>query len=67
MRSFTLLWCGQMVSTMGRFMTVFALMIWLWERSESATTLAFVAFFSQLLRIFITPIAGIIVDLAGPR
>jgi len=66
MRSVTLLWCGRMVSTMGSFMTVFALTIWLWERSESATPLTFVAFFSQLPRIFITPIAGIIVDLAGP-
>lgn len=62
MRSFTLLWCGQMVSTIGSFMTVFALTIWLWERSASATTLALVVFFSQLPRILITPVAGIIVD-----
>ena len=62
MRTFTLLWCGQIVSTIGSFMTVFALTIWLWERSESATTLTLVTFFSQLPRIFITPIAGIIVD-----
>jgi hypothetical protein len=51
-----------MVSTIGSFMTVFALTIWLWERSESATTLTFVMFFSQLPRIFITPVAGIVVD-----
>ena len=62
MRAFSLLWCGQMVSTIGSFMTVFALTIWLWERTESATTLTTVIFFSQLPRILITPFAGIIVD-----
>lgn len=43
-------------------MTVFALLIWVWQQTESATTLALVTFFSQLPRIFITPIAGILVD-----
>lgn len=62
MRNFTLLWFGQLVSTIGSYMTVFALMIWVWQQTESATTLALVTFFSQLPRIFITPIAGIVVD-----
>jgi MFS transporter, DHA3 family, macrolide efflux protein len=62
MRNFTTLWFGQLVSTMGSYMTVFALMIWVWQQTESATTLALITFFSQLPRIFITPIAGVIVD-----
>ncbi|NJO77336.1 MAG: MFS transporter [Cyanobacteria bacterium RM1_2_2] len=62
MRNFTILWFGQLVSTIGSYMTVFALMIWVWQQTESATTLALITFFSQLPRIFITPIAGIIVD-----
>lgn len=62
MRNFTILWFGQLVSTIGSYMTVFALLIWVWQQTESATTLALVTFFSQLPRIFITPIAGIIVD-----
>ena len=62
MRTFTILWLGQMVSTIGSYMTVFALMIWVWQLTGSATTLALVSFFSQLPRIFVTPIAGIIVD-----
>jgi MFS transporter, DHA3 family, macrolide efflux protein len=62
MRNFTILWLGQLVSTLGSYMTVFALMIWVWQTTESATTLALVTFFSQLPRIFVTPIAGIIVD-----
>ncbi|QYO68305.1 MFS transporter [Leptolyngbya sp. 7M] len=62
MRDFTILWFGQLVSTIGSYMTVFALLIWVWQQTESATTLALVTFFSQLPRILITPIAGIIVD-----
>jgi MFS transporter, DHA3 family, macrolide efflux protein len=62
MRNFTILWLGQLVSTLGSYMTVFALMIWVWQQTESATTLALVTFFSQLPRIIITPMAGIIVD-----
>ncbi|NEQ95840.1 MAG: MFS transporter, partial [Cyanothece sp. SIO2G6] len=62
MRSFIRIWVGQLVSTIGSYMTVFALMIWVWQQTESATILALVSFFSQLPRIFITPVAGIIVD-----
>ncbi|MBF2003218.1 MAG: MFS transporter [Synechococcales cyanobacterium M58_A2018_015] len=62
MRTFTTIWLGQLVSTIGSYMTVFALLIWVWQQTESATTLALVTFFSQLPRIFITPIAGVIVD-----
>lgn len=62
MRVFTIIWLGQLASTIGSYMTVFALMIWVWQQTESATTLALITFFSQLPRIFITPIAGIVVD-----
>ncbi|MEM9212772.1 MAG: MFS transporter [Cyanobacteria bacterium P01_F01_bin.150] len=62
MRSFLRIWVGQLVSTIGSYMTVFALMIWVWQQTESATTLALITFFSQLPRIFITPVAGLIVD-----
>jgi MFS family permease len=62
MRSFIIIWLGQMVSTIGSYMTVFALTIWVWQITGSATALALVSFFSQLPRIFITPLAGIIVD-----
>jgi len=62
MGTFIRIWSGQLVSTIGSYMTVFALMIWVWDITESATTLALVSFFSQLPRIFVTPVAGIIVD-----
>lgn len=62
MRTFVTIWVGQLVSTLGSYMSVFALMIWVWQTTGSATTLALVSFFSQLPRIAITPIAGVIVD-----
>lgn len=62
MGTFIRIWSGQLLSTIGSYMTVFALMIWVWDVTESATSLALVSFFSQLPRIFVTPVAGIIVD-----
>ncbi len=62
MRTFTIIWFGQLVSTIGSYMTEFALILWAWHLTGSATPLALVGFFSQLPRIPITFIAGIIVD-----
>ncbi|MEM6838974.1 MAG: MFS transporter [Cyanobacteria bacterium P01_C01_bin.120] len=62
MQRFIRIWVGQLVSTIGSYMTVFALIFWVWEITGSATSLALVAFFSQLPRIVVTPLAGIIVD-----
>jgi DHA3 family macrolide efflux protein-like MFS transporter len=62
MRTFTLIWFGQLVSTIGSYMTEFALILWAWEVTGSATALALMGFFSQLPRIPITLVAGLIVD-----
>ncbi|MEM1368908.1 MAG: MFS transporter [Cyanobacteria bacterium P01_H01_bin.15] len=62
MRTFIQIWVGQLVSTIGSFMTVFALIFWVWNETGSATSLALVTFFSQVPRIIVTPLAGIVVD-----
>lgn len=62
MKKFTLIWLGQLVSTIGSYMTEFALTLWAWQLTGSVTALALVGFFSQLLRIPITIVAGLIVD-----
>ena len=62
MDRFIRLWVGQLASTIGSYMTVFALMLWAWDITGTATSLTLVAFFSQLPRIAITPLAGIVVD-----
>jgi MFS transporter, DHA3 family, macrolide efflux protein len=61
-RTFIIIWFGQLVSTIGSYMTEFALILWSWEVTGSATTLALIGFFSQLPRIPITLVAGLIVD-----
>lgn len=62
MQTFTLIWFGQLVSTIGSYMTGFALSLWAWDLTGSATALALIGFFSQLPRIPITLVAGLIVD-----
>ncbi|MEM7062482.1 MAG: MFS transporter [Cyanobacteria bacterium P01_B01_bin.77] len=62
MRKFTLIWFGQLVSTVGSYMTSFALTLWVWSLTESTTALALVSFFWLLSRIFISLFAGIIID-----
>jgi MFS transporter, DHA3 family, macrolide efflux protein len=62
LRTFTIIWIGQVVSTIGTYMTDFAISLWVWQLTGSATPLTLVAFFSQILRIPITLFAGIIID-----
>ncbi|MBN1582209.1 MAG: MFS transporter [Anaerolineae bacterium] len=60
--TFTILWLGQLVSVIGSGLTGFALGVWLFERTGSATQIALVGLFSVLPRIVLSPLAGSIVD-----
>jgi MFS transporter, DHA3 family, macrolide efflux protein len=62
MQTFFIIWLGQMVSTIGSFMTVFALTIWVWDKTGSATAFILVGFFAQIPKLLVTPFAGIAVD-----
>ncbi|NDJ16449.1 MFS transporter [Myxacorys almedinensis] len=62
MRTFIILWLGQLASTIGTYMTGFALELWAWELTGSATPLALIGFFFQAPRILINLVSGIIVD-----
>ena len=62
MRKFILIWFGQLISTIGNYITGFALILWAWSLTGSATALALLGFFSLLPRIFVSLFAGIIVD-----
>jgi len=66
-RKFILIWFGQLVSTIGSYMSEFALTLWAWEATGSAIALALVGFFSLFPRIFISLFAGIIVDRANRK
>jgi MFS family permease len=62
MRAFLIVWFGQVISMLGSAMTTFALTIWAYELTGSATALALVSFFSFGPAILFSPIAGALVD-----
>lgn len=62
MQKFIQLWLGQTASMIGSAMSGFALTIWMWESTSQATALALLMFFTQLPRILLAPVAGILVD-----
>ena len=62
MQVFLWVWAGQVVSILGSAMTRFALMIWAYEQSGSATTLALIGTFNSLPYLLFSPLAGVLID-----
>jgi MFS family permease len=62
MRTFIILWLGQLASAIGSAMTYFALTLWVWERTQSATAIALILVFYQLPQIAIALLSGLLVD-----
>lgn len=61
-RTFTIIWAGQLVSLLGTGMSRFALLIWAYQQTGAATTLALLGFFSWVPLIIVSPLAGAVVD-----
>ncbi|MBN1966543.1 MAG: MFS transporter [Anaerolineae bacterium] len=62
MKLFMLIWFGQLVSQIGTAMTGFAVLIWAYEQTGEATTLALLGFFGFGTTVLVSPIAGVLVD-----
>lgn len=62
MRTFMIVWFGQIVSIIGSGLTSFALGVWVFERTGSATSFALIFLFTELPGLIISPYAGVIVD-----
>jgi MFS family permease len=62
MRSFVIIWFGQMFSMLGTSMTGFGLTVWAYELTGKATALALVSFFYITPMLIISPLAGALVD-----
>jgi MFS family permease len=62
MLGFTLVWLGQIVSVLATNMSVFALTIWVFEETGSATALGLLQVFFITPLLIVTPIAGVLVD-----
>jgi MFS transporter, DHA3 family, macrolide efflux protein len=59
---FGIIWLGQLVSTLGSSITGFALGIWVYQRTGSATQFSLIAFCGVLPSILFSPLAGALVD-----
>jgi MFS family permease len=62
MRTFILIWSGQLVSLLGSGLTSFGLGVWVYQQTGSATKFALIALFSTLPGIIAAPFAGAISD-----
>lgn len=62
MRSFLLIWFGQVVSLIGSGLTGFALGVWTYQQTRSVTHLSLIALSNRLPGIVISPLAGALVD-----
>ena len=62
MFGFTIVWLGQIFSLLGTSMTGFAMTIWAYKETSSATALALVGFFFVAPMLIATPFTGALVD-----
>jgi MFS transporter, DHA3 family, macrolide efflux protein len=62
MRTFFVVWGGQLVSILGTTMTAFALQIWVFTETGSVTSLALVSLSFALPSTVVSPFAGALVD-----
>lgn len=62
MFGFTLVWLGQIISVLATSMSAFALTIWVFEKTGSATALGLMQVFFITPLLVISPFAGVLVD-----
>jgi MFS family permease len=62
MTTFTIIWLGQVVSLVGSGLTSFALGVWVFERTGSATQFALIGLAAVVPRVLLSPLAGTVVD-----
>jgi MFS transporter, DHA3 family, macrolide efflux protein len=62
MRTFFIIWIGQVISMIGSSMTGFALGVWIFDQTGQATPFALVILSSTLPRVLLLPVAGSIAD-----
>lgn len=60
--TFTIIWSGQLASLLGTGLTRFALLLWLYEQTGQATSIALLGFFSFGASVLTSPFAGVLVD-----
>jgi MFS family permease len=62
MKAFVVMWLGQLISVLASSMTGFALSIWMYQQTESATAMALVQVCFITPFLIMSPFAGVMVD-----
>lgn len=62
LHTFLIVWAGQSVSLLGSSMTGFALGVWIYQATGSATGFALTLLFNMLPRAIFAPVAGLVAD-----
>jgi len=62
MRSFILIWAGQLVSLVGSGLTGFVVGVWVYQQTKSVTYLTLIVLCASLPGLLISPLAGALVD-----
>ena len=67
MRDFLVIWTGQVVSNLGTGLSGFALGVWAYRLTGSATALSLITLFATLPNTLLSPLAGALIDRWGRR
>ncbi len=67
MRTFFIIWLGQLLSMIGSGLIGFALAVWIFEQTGQATPFALTALFAILPRVLLSPFAGALTDRANRK
>lgn len=62
MRTFLTVWAGQLASQVGTGLTAFALGVWVYQETKSATAFAVIFLFTELPGLLIAPLGGVVAD-----
>ena len=62
MKTFLIIWIGQLSSMLGSGLIGFALAVWIFEQTGQATPFALTGLFAVLPRVLLSPFAGALTD-----
>jgi DHA3 family macrolide efflux protein-like MFS transporter len=62
MRTFLIIWAGQLISMIGSGLTSFALGVWIYDQTREATPFAMTVLFGSLPGVLLAPVAGALAD-----
>jgi DHA3 family macrolide efflux protein-like MFS transporter len=62
MRTFFIIWIGQVISIIGSSLTNFGLGVWIFEQTGDAMPFALTVLFGSLPQVFLLPVAGSLAD-----